>query len=180
MFYKSVNKNNNKDMFDFLKNHFRYYTLNYWNRLTSIGNNVKVYKLGLDYKILELLEIDNYFTINTMIEDWELEHKDYSVGFNGRMGGYLVLYNKENNRNSCVLDDYFENDTYEDFKEDIKRDYGSLKEYHSRLVEQVELVQDFDKLCDDLLEECKYMLENCKIVEKERQTTITYKELEWS
>lgn len=177
MFYKYVNKKNNKEMFYFLKEHFRYWTLNSWNRLDSIANNVKIYKLGLDYKILELLELDNYLTINTDIEDWEYEHKGYKVGFNGRSGGYLVLYNENNN--SSVLDSYLENENYEDFKEEVKEYYGSLKEYHNELVRQVELVQDFDKLCDSLLEECKYMLEHCKVVEKEEQITRKYNTLEW-
>ena len=29
-----------------------------------------------------------------MIEDWEAEHEGYEVSFNGRSGGYLVLYSK--------------------------------------------------------------------------------------
>lgn len=177
MFYKKVNKKSDKEMFYFLKEHFTYYTVNSWNLNKSIANNVKVYNLGLDYEILNLLQIDDYFTINTCIEDWEIEHEDYSVGFNGRSGGYLVLCNKNNTKN--VLDEYFENDTYEQFKEEIKYNYGALKYYHDRLVQQVELVQSFDKLCDNLVKECKYMLEHCKIVEKERQQTIKYNELAW-
>ena len=177
MFYKKVNKNNNKEMFEFLKGHFEYSTMNYWNNLWSIANNVKIYKLGLDWEILDILQVDNYFTINTCIKDWEIMHPGYKVGFNGCSGGYLVLYNDNNNGN--VLDYYVDtNDNYEDFKEDIKNDYGGLKWYKDTLKEQVELVQDFDKLCDDLLEECKYMLKNYKIVEKERQITQKYYELE--
>ena len=179
MFYKNVNKKSDKEMFKFLKEHFKYATLNYWNNLFSIANNVKVYKLGLDYEILHLLELDNYFTINTMIEDWEMVHNGYKVGFNGRSCGYLVLYNDNNNKS--VLDDYItDNSNYEDFKEDIKYNYDTLKNYHNRLIEQVELVQEFDILCDNLLDECKYMLEHCKVVEKERQETIKYNVLEWS
>ena len=179
MFYKKVNKKNNKEMFEFLKNHFEYDTMNSWNLQKSIANNVKVYKLGLDYKILEILQVDDYFTINTIIEDWEIEHPNYAVGFNGRSGGYLVLYNKNNYHH--ILDSVItSNDTYEDFKEEVKDYYGSLKNYQEELIKQVELVQDFDKLCDELLEECKYMLENCKIVEKEREETIKYKDLEWN
>lgn len=179
MFYKKVNKNNNKEMFEFLKEHYKYSTLNYWNNLWSIANNVKIYKLGLDWKILELLEADNYLTINTRIEDWEYEHKGYRVGFNGRSAGYLVLYNDDNNRS--VLDYYVDsNDTYEDFKEDVQNNYGGLKYYHDELVRQVELVQEFDKLCDDLLDECKYMLEHCEIKEKEILVPKTINELVWN
>ena len=177
MFYQKVNKNNNKEMFEFLKNHFTYFTGNSWNLNESIANNVKVYNLGLDYEILNILQVDNYSTINTMIEDWELQHNGYKVGFNGRSDGYLVLYN-DNNMKSAL--DYYvdSNDTYEEFKEDIQNNYGGLKWYKDTLREQVELVQDFDKLCDDLLDECEYMLENYKIVEKERQVTQKYYELE--
>lgn len=177
MFYKKVNKNNNKEMFDFLKEHFEYFTMNSWNITKSIANNVKIYKLGLDWEILNILQVDNYDTINFIIEDWEKEHPRYKVGFNGRSGGYLVLYNEDNNKS--ILDYYVDtNDNYEDFKEDVKNNYGGLKWYKQELVNQVELVQDFDKLCDDLLEECKYMLENYKVVEKERQVTQKYYELE--
>lgn len=177
MFYQKVNKNSNKDMFEFLKDHFEYPTLNSWNNLYSIANNVKIYKLGLDWDILDILQVDNYFTINTCIEDWELDHPGYKVGFNGRSGGYLVLYN--DNNNCSVLDYYVDsNDNYEDFKEDIQNNYGGLKWYKEELIRQVELVQEFDKLCDDLLEECKYMLENYKVVEKERVVTQKYYELE--
>ena len=95
------------------------------------------------------------------------------------MGGYLVLYNEDNSRS--VLDYYVDsNDTYEEFKEDVKNNYGGLKYYHDELVRQVELVQCFDKLCDDLVEECKYMLENCKVVEKEETITRKYNTLEWN
>lgn len=177
MFYEKVNKNSNKEMFEFLKGHFKYSTLNYWNNLWSIANNVKIYKLGLDWEILDILQVDNYFTLNTMIENWEEEHPRYKVGFNGRSGGYLVLYNEDNNKS--VLDYYVDtNDTYEDFKEDVKNNYGGLKWYKQELINQVELVQDFDKLCDNLLEECKYMLKHYKVVEKERQVTQKYYDLE--
>ena len=60
MFYKKVNKNNCKDMYNFIKNHFTYYTLNSWNGLCSIANNVKIYNLdieGDEWKLLEILQL---------------------------------------------------------------------------------------------------------------------------
>ena len=169
-FSVKVNKNSYKDMWNFLRYHYHYDTMNSWNNSRSIANNVKIYNLGLsgDYwKLLELLEIDNYFTINSMIEVWESEEVDnkYRVGFNGSSGGYLVLYNKNNS--GSVLDSYIYNDTYEDFKSEVQDYYGSLKNYKDRLLEQVELVQKFDLLCNDLVRECQYMLDNCEIVEEE-------------
>lgn len=172
MYYKKVNKKSDKDMFYFLKEHFEYWTMNSWNGLKSIANNVKIYNIKeLDYDILQYLELDNYYCINDTIECWELEHKGYKVGFNGRSAGYLVLYNDSNSKN--VLDYYVDiNSDYESFKQDIQEsEYRTLKEYHSTLVEQVELVQDFDKLCDDLIQVCLDLKSNYEIVEEEQTYT---------
>lgn len=173
MFYKKVNKNNCKDMYNFIKNHFTYYTMNSWNGLYSIANNVKVYNLdikGNEWKLLEILQLDNYGTINYLIEDWEQKHKGYTVGFNGRSDGYLVLGNKENNKH--IFDNYQQDfvldaDNYEEFKKLLHNADCTLKQYKSELVKMVELVQDFDKLCDDLVSECQYMLDNYDIEEEQ-------------
>ena len=153
MFYKKgIDITNDKQMFNFLKDHYQYYTMNSWNGNSSIANNVKVYNLKLDgncWTALAFLQQDDYFAINLMIEDWEAEHKGYSVGFNGRSGGYLVLYNDDNNR--TILPDEVEyNDTYEEYKEMCREDFGSVKDARYQLVKAVKLVQDFDKLCDEL------------------------------
>lgn len=172
MYYKKVNKKSDKDMFHFLKEHFEYWTMNSWNGLKSIANNVKIYNIKeLDYDILQYLELDDYYCINDTIEMWELEHEGYKVGFNGRSGGYLVLYN--DNNNDSVLDYYVDiNSDYESFKQDIKEsEYRTLKEYHDTLVEQVELVQDFDKLCDNLVQVCVDLKNNYEIVEEEQTYT---------
>lgn len=152
MFYKTnIDICNDKQMFHFLKDHFRYDTMNSWNRLQSIANNVKIYNLSLDgdcWVALSMLNKDNYFAVNMMIEDWEDEHPNYKVGFNGRSGGYLVLYNKNDNQN--VLPDYIVDGDYEDYKQYIKDYYGTLKDNRSNLRYLTELVRDFDKLCDDI------------------------------
>ena len=156
-FYKKgIDITNDKQMFNFLKDHFTYYTMNSWNGLNSIANNVKIYKLNLSgdcYTALTFLQNEEYCTINCMIEDWEAEHKGYGVGFNGRSGGYLVLYNNDNNRS--VLPDEIDNcEDYEEYKRYCKEYYGSVKANRSDLVKTVKLVQDFDKLCDDLRDYC--------------------------
>lgn len=152
MFYKTgIDLCNDKQMFNFLKEHFSYSTLNSWNGLKSIANNVKLYNLNLtgDWgTALNALEKDDYFDVNMMIEDWEADHPNYKVGFNGRSGGYLVLYNKDNNCN--VLPDYIVDGDYEDYKQYIKDYYGTLKDNRSNLRYLTELVRDFDKLCDDI------------------------------
>ena len=156
-FYKKgLDISNTKQMFEFLKGHYTYDTMNSWNGLSSIAHNVKVYNLDLDgdeYTALAYLQDDNYFTINSMLEDWEAEHEGYSVGFNGRSGGYLVLYSKHHNRN--ILPDYIlDAEDYEDFKSYVKDYWGGVKYIKEDLREYTKLVQDFDKLCDEL---CEYV-----------------------
>lgn len=162
MFYKKVNYDSNKECFEFLTNHFTYDTLNSWNGLKSIANNVKVYNLPVNYELaMKALEEDDYFNINMTIHDWEENHPGYKVGFNGRSGGYLVLYNSENNRH--CFDEQFtpcDYDDYESFKQDVIDYFGSFKNYHEYLISQVKLVQDFDKLCDDLIEVLKSLIED--------------------
>ncbi len=153
MFYKTgIDITNDKQMFNFLKDHFRYATMNSWNDSYSIANNVKLYNLGLsgDWSVaLALLEAGEYDNINFMIADWERDHPGYRVFFNGRSGGYLVLCNKNNNRDvlpCCVTD----NDDYNQYKEWC-RYYGySVKENRFELQMFTKLVRDFDRLCDEL------------------------------
>ena len=153
MFYvKGIDITNDKQMFNFLKDHYQYYTMNSWNGLKSIANNVKVYKLNLSgdcYNALTFLQDDDYLTINCMIDEWQYEHPGYVVGFNGRSGGYLVLYNANDNK-TVLIDEVECNDDYEGYKEMCREYFGSVKAARYKLVEMVKLVQDFDKLCDQL------------------------------
>lgn len=97
-FSKEVNLKNKSEMINFLKNHFRYWTMNPWNGSTSYAHNVKLYNLGLtreqEDKVYEMMETEEFYDdINWLIRDFGEEH-DYKwqAGFNGRSGGYLVLY----------------------------------------------------------------------------------------
>lgn len=160
MFYKKgIDITNAKQMFNFLNEHYTYYTLNSWNQLQSIANNVKLYKLNLDGDwgnalgyIFDENDIGGLqYEINQMIEDWEADHPGYLVGFNGRSAGYMVLYNKENNH-SVIPNDLLGYDTYEEFKDSIKQSwYGeTIKDYVPMLRKYTQLVQSFDRLCDDI------------------------------
>ena len=156
MFYvKGIDITNDKQMFNFLKDHYKYYTGNSWNLTRSIANNVKLYNLELSgdwCTALKFLEDEDYITIEDMIHDWESSHSGYSVGFNGRSGGYLVLYNKAGS--GSILPDALDYDSYEDYKEDMRDYYGSVKANREELVFYTKLVQDFDKLCDELRDYC--------------------------
>ena len=151
MFYiKGIDITNDKQMFEFINNHFRYYTANSWNRGRSIAHNVKIYNLGLSgdhWTALTFLQDDDYFVVNMMIEDWETEHRGYKVGFNGRSGGYLVLYNATG---GSAIPDTLDYDNYEDYKADMRDYYGSVKANRNELRDFVKVVQDFDRLCDEI------------------------------
>jgi hypothetical protein len=160
MFYqKGIDITNDKQMFNFLKGHFEYYTMNSWNGMYSIANNVKIYNLGLSgdwCAVLSLLEADNYDTIGMLIHDWEREHPGYDIGFNGRSGGYLVLGNKGNARH-VLPDEILECEDYDEYKRYCREYYGSVKTNRSELVFYTKLVQDFDKFCDELREYCDHL-----------------------
>lgn len=97
-FYQSVDLRSRKAMTDFLEHHFRYPTMNSWNGSYSYACNLKIYKLGLDQeiadKLYEMLDIPEFFYFQSdLVNDFAQKH-DYvwQARFNGRSGGYLVLY----------------------------------------------------------------------------------------
>ena len=121
-FYKKVDVRKPKDMIDYLKNHFRYNTMNSWNRSTSYANNLKIHRVipnefqDKAYAIME--QGDVYDEINGLLSDFDVSHDyEYQVGFNGRSGGYLVLY-----RGGYKMQRYFSGFSPED--PDDKRDYS--------------------------------------------------------
>lgn len=155
-YQKGVDISNNRSMFEFLNNHHTYPTMNSWNGTYSISNKVKVYSLNLSgdpWVALAFLQRDDWAEVNAIIRFWETKHPGYSVGFNGRSGGYLVLYNEGNCRN-ILPEELTGYDSYEEWKADV-RDYGYLvSDFHQMLRTYTKLVQDFDKLCDELREYC--------------------------
>jgi len=75
----------------------RYNTMNSWNNATAPAYNLKVYNVideKLRNKVFELLEAENFYDeINWLIGDFDEENNyEWQAGFNGRSGGYLVLY----------------------------------------------------------------------------------------
>jgi hypothetical protein len=172
MFYKTgVDITKDKSMFNFLKNHFEYPTLNSWNGLHSIANNVKIHNLNLSgncWTALQLLENGEYDNIRWMIVDWEREHDGYEVYFNGRSNGYLILTEEHNNYH-ILPNDILDCDTYEDYKEYCRDNYGSVKANRDDLVYYTKLVQDFDKLCDELRDYCDQLSKlRFEVVEMEK------------
>ena len=160
MFYKTgVDITNTKSMWNFLHNHFTYNTMNSWNRRKSIAHNVKLYNLNLegDWTVVMRYLFDDadsgclQMNIDDAIKEFEEMNTHYRVFFNGRSGGYIVLSYGDNNDTvlpACVTD----YDSYEDFKEDIKAGWNNynVSDFNRELREAVEIVREFDRLCDRL------------------------------
>ena len=157
MFYTTgVDISNTKSMWNFLKEHFQYYTMNSWNRGKSIANNVKLHRLDLDgdwtVAMRYLFDEADAGCLQMYIEDEIREFVEanpyYEVYFNGRSGGYLVLCEKDGHKS--VLPDCLDYDTYDDFKTEAHWDGYRVFDFDRELRDTVEIVREFDKLCDRL------------------------------
>lgn len=102
MFEKKIHLRSKRAMADFLAGHFRYPTMNSWNRATSYANCIKVHRLGLSRDQSnrvwdhDILGADYWDEIRHPIDDFTAEMGGhYTIGSNGRSGGYLVLYRGE-------------------------------------------------------------------------------------
>ena len=160
MFYKTnIDICSTKSMWNFLKEHFTYHTMNSWNRSKSIANNVKLHRLNLegDWTVAMKYLIDEadsgylQMSIEDEIREFTESNPYYEVFFNGRSGGYLVLCEREGHKSvlpECV-DQY---ESYKDFKEDIKSGWNgyNVSDFNQELRDAVEIVREFDKLCDRL------------------------------
>lgn len=127
----------------YLKEHFRYWTMNSWNALKSYAHNVKLYNLGMekedfnenkvyDFIFAEHAEYD--MDICDLISMFETDTDDeYTAVFNGRSDGYLVLCEK---RSPCRSIDAYPDE---------------LDEFNDReLIERFKIVKRFDTLADDI------------------------------
>lgn len=75
----------------------RYDTMNSWNQSKAPAYNLKVHEVAdrnLQDKIYEMMESEEFYDdINWLISDFNTEMDyEWQAGFNGRSGGYLVLY----------------------------------------------------------------------------------------
>ncbi len=85
----------------FLLEHYRYSTMSGHNQSTSYANCVKINRLGLTSRqedsAYSLLEVDDGLEFaNYHIADFtKSQNSEFTAGFNGRSGGYLVLYRSQ-------------------------------------------------------------------------------------
>lgn len=216
MFESKVDMRSKKSIIDFLINHFRYDTMNSWNRSTAYANNMKITHLDLPHnvkdKLWDMLDVDSdelRWSWDELIADFERE-TGYTAGWNGRSGGYLVMYEFEMKPTgyksyctSCYQRNY-QLATETDCKcgkcgQNTRRNYEkppmqksvfpgrSIDDYDEEdfaehdmdwLKERVKLVQRFDKLCSDIIDEAVYCAENYEVVDEEYTVTKTRKVLQ--
>ena len=96
---KSLSRMSRKEMIAFLSNHFRYSTMNSWNRGNSYANNVKLSGITfpsqeVEDRAYELVYTEQAFDdVHEVLKEFAERHGFiWQIGFNGRQSGYLVLY----------------------------------------------------------------------------------------
>ena len=100
-FSKNVDMRSRSSMVAFLEGHRRRATLNANNGLYSFSNCVKIHRIGLPRDVEDvaftMLDVEEPFRmIDSMIGDWTRNQEGrFTVGFNGRSNGYLVLYSSQ-------------------------------------------------------------------------------------
>ncbi len=86
-FFQRVDLRRRAAMVAFLDGHFRYYTMNSWNRSTSYANCVKIPRLGLTPAQMErawgMLDCEEVFgVLHSIIRNWSSDHGwRWQVGF---------------------------------------------------------------------------------------------------
>lgn len=212
-FEKTLDRRSKKAMIGFLQGHFRYHTMNSWNRVTSYANRVKIPYLGLTReqasRAYDFLNIDYWDELRSVIDDFTSEMDGrYTIGCNGRSGGYLVLYQGEyydpGYRSRCRVCGQL---NWQPVSGDVgqcgrcgKTERVNLAHplrWHrttgrgidmdaddlmnipvSGLRDKVELVCRFDRACDDVRSAFIEIIDNCKVVEEVVMMPRTVKRIE--
>ena len=202
LFSKRVDKRSRAEMTAYLSGHFRYSTMNSWNRSTSYACNMKLYKLGLDRetedKLWDMIQVPEFYErLNERIVDFNRKHNYlWQAGWNGRSGGYLVLYQggtkPSGYRSYCTKCgqknytsiaetgnwcgvcneearvDYIKPPmqifSFPGRDVDMDEDFEDWSLYE--LQQRTELVQEFDRLADDIVAEALYIAQNHSVEER--------------
>lgn len=93
-----VDMRSRESMAAYLGEHFRYPTANAWNNATSYACNMKIHSAGLPASITDqlyqLTQTDQFYSVlERKLRAFAEKHRyEWQAGWNGRSGGYLVLY----------------------------------------------------------------------------------------
>lgn len=202
LFSRRVDKRSREDMTSYLSGHFRYDTMNSWNRRTSYACNMKIYNLGLDRetenKLWELIRVPEFYDpLNELVRDFGRQHNYlWQAGWNGRSGGYLVLYqggtkpSKYRSYCTCCGQKNYTSvaetgtrcgvcseDARVDYTKppmqifsypgrgvDVDEDFEGWSIYE--LKQRTELVQEFDRLADDIVAEALHIAREHSVEER--------------
>lgn len=188
-FRKPVDMRSRDAVTAYLENHFRYSTMNSWNRATSYAHNVKLHQLPVPDDAWEIVETNGFWLrANALVRAYDREHDyRYQAGFNGRSGGYLVMYTGEKKQtdhttrcDTCgILTKYTEEQpchvegcggylekldspafkvaTFPGCGIDMNEDFSGWS--MDSLKDRAQLVMRFDRLADDLL---ALLLDTCR------------------
>lgn len=216
MFYKEVNLKKRGEMIAFLKKHFRYHTMNSWNRSTSYANNIKLYNIDKPADVdqdrwWEMLGITDWQEkLSDLLEDFGRSHNwIWQAGINGRSGGYVVLYQggikpsgyksycthcgqknyqsvTEGQKGICGRCNVKERVNFKQTHMQVftlpGKDVDMDEDFHGwelfQLRDRVKLVQEFDMLCDNIVEAFIETCRSYRIVEEEILIPKTVKILE--
>jgi len=138
----------------------RYNTMNSWNRSTAPAYNLKINRVirpELQNKVFDLMDCEGFYDdINMLIHDFDLEQGyQWQAGFNGRSGGYLVLYRGG------------------------KHPDGTVFSYPGKNIEDNEVpgqvLRDFRRLALDIISDTEYNARKCTVKEVDRVTTTKIK-----
>lgn len=97
-FLPDVDMRSRKSMAEYLGRHFRYPTANSWNNSTSYAVNMKIHAAGLPASVAgslyDLAQTEGFYgNLRKLIRKFDTAHDyEWQAGWNGRSGGYLVLY----------------------------------------------------------------------------------------
>lgn len=101
IFYEPLDMRSRTALTEYLKRHFRYHTMNSWNRSTSYACNLKIHNLKLDAevadKLYDMIKTQEFFDVQeALLDEFGRAHGYcWQARMNGRSGGYLVLYQGE-------------------------------------------------------------------------------------
>lgn len=172
-FRKELDMSDAGELQEFIREHKRYNTMNGWNRSTSYANCVKINHLPLTHdqmsKAYELIDCEEFwFPINDLMHEWAVERKhEWSVGFNGRSGGYIVLY-KGGMKDGRPF-------TWPGKSVDEELDFTGWELVDFQ--DKAKFILEFDLLCDTILTELIYYIENYDVKDEVVQVPKTVKVL---
>lgn len=166
----------------------RYYTMNSWNLSTAPAYNLKVYNVidnDLHNKVFELMECEFFYEdINNLIHDFNLTNDyQWQAGFNGRSGGYLVLYKggwrKSDYKSVCTACGQRNFTSVKDTGTKCgkcgknRRIDKTLKDTFTYTGKEVndnevppEILKAFRKLAVDIVKDTEWKAKNCKVQEE--------------